>query len=134
MLRVISKVKVIVSKHEKKQYITKLGNHEQASLIKCIPLKPGRRRPCPWFIFKGKQHQKQQWAAYDKAYIALSHKGQTDNELRYKQLVRCFEPQTRLDNTNDQRLLIVNSHASYVTTKAIKFCLLHKIILLCLPP
>jgi hypothetical protein len=31
-------------------------------------------------------------------------------------------------------MLIVNGHASYVTTKAIKFCLDYKIVLLCLPP
>jgi len=31
-------------------------------------------------------------------------------------------------------MLIVDGHASHVTTKAIKFCLAHKIVLLCLPP
>ena len=30
--------------------------------------------------------------------------------------------------------MILNSHASYITTKAIKFCIASKIIPLCLPP
>jgi hypothetical protein len=56
MLGLIGKTGVIVSKHEKKQYITEPRNREWVSLIGCIPLKPGCRRPRPWFIFKGKQH------------------------------------------------------------------------------
>jgi hypothetical protein len=75
MLGVIGKTKVIVSKHEKKQYMTEPGNREWVLLIECIPLKPSCRRPRPGFIFKGKQHQKQWYTAYNKAHIALSNKG-----------------------------------------------------------
>jgi hypothetical protein len=134
MLGIISKTKVIVSRHEKKQYMTEPGNREWVSLIECIPLKPSCQRPRPWFIFKGKQHQKQWFSAYKDAHIALSDKGWTDNELGYEWISRCYEPQTRPDNENEWRMLIVDGHASHVTTKAIKFCLNHKIVLLCLPP
>jgi hypothetical protein len=59
MLGIISKVKVIISKHEKKQYITEPGNCEWVLMIECILLKAGcRLRPCLWFIFKGKQYIK----------------------------------------------------------------------------
>lgn len=106
------------------------------SLIECIPLKASsqRPRPRPWFIFKGKQHIKQWFDAYNEAHISLSSKGWTDNNIRYKWFERCFEPETRPDDKNEWRLLIVDGHASHVTTKAIKFCLAHKIVLLCLPP
>jgi hypothetical protein len=136
MLGIIGKVKVIISRHEKKQYMTEPGNREWATLIKCILLKSGpcRPRPRPWIIFKGKQHMKQWFDAYDEAHISLSTKGWTDNTIGYEWFERCFEPQTRPDDKTKWRMLIVDGHASHVTTKAIKFCLAHKIILLCLPP
>jgi hypothetical protein len=62
-------------------------------------------------------------------FTCLVKAGQINN-IRYKWFERCFEPQTQLDNKNKWRLLIVDSHASYATTKAIKFCLAYKIILL----
>jgi hypothetical protein len=94
MLGIISKTKVIVSRHKKKQYITKPRNREWVSLIECILLKLSCRRPRLWFIFKGKQHQKQWYTAYEEAYIALSNKGWTDNKLRYKWIAQYYKPQT----------------------------------------
>jgi hypothetical protein len=76
---------------------------------------------------------KQWFDAYNKAYISLLSKGWTDNNIRYEWFEQCFEPQTRPDDKNEWRLLIVDGHASYVTTKAIKFCLAYKIVFLCLP-
>jgi hypothetical protein len=60
MLGIIGKVKVIISRHEKKQYITEPGNRQWVTPIECIPLKPSSRQPHPrlCFVFKGKQHIK----------------------------------------------------------------------------
>ena len=130
---IIGKMKVIILKHKKKQYMTEPGNCEWVTLIESISLIPCRRRLQPWIIFKGKQHIKQQSTIYLEAHIALSDKGWTDNKLGYKQLERCFKPQTRPNNPDEQRLLIIDGYASHVTTKAIRFCLSKNIILLCLP-
>jgi hypothetical protein len=54
MLGFISKVRVIVSKYDKKVYMTQPGNQEWASLIKCISLNGRRTRL--WVILKAKQH------------------------------------------------------------------------------
>jgi len=54
MMGYIGKVKVIVSKYDKKAYMTQPGNREWASLIECISLDGRRTRP--WIILKGKVH------------------------------------------------------------------------------
>jgi hypothetical protein len=54
MMGFISKVKVIVSKYDKKVYMIQPGNREWVSLIECISLNGRRTRP--WVIFKAKQH------------------------------------------------------------------------------
>jgi len=56
MMGLIGKVRVIVSKYDKKIYMTQPGNREWVSLIECISLDGRRIRP--WVIFKAKQHQK----------------------------------------------------------------------------
>ena len=47
---------------------------------------------------------------------------------------RCFEPQTRRTLKGQYRLLILDGHASHISTKVIVFCISNDIILLCLPP
>ena len=130
MMGYIGKVRVIVSKHDKKIYMTQPGNREWATLIECISQAGQRTRP--WFCFKGKQHNRAWFTALPDAHIAMSDNGWTDNEIGLEWLKQCFEPETRCGN--EYRLLILDGHASHITTKAIKFCIASKIILLCLPP
>jgi hypothetical protein len=54
MMGFIGKVKVIISKYEKKVYMVQPRNREWVSLIECISLDGRRTRP--WVIFKAKQH------------------------------------------------------------------------------
>ena len=46
----------------------------------------------------------------------------------------CFEPYTRSQLRGEYQLLIVDDHASHVSTEFITFTQKHKIICLCLPP
>ena len=64
----------------------------------------------------------------------MSANGWTDNEIGLEWIKQCFEPETQCDDDSEYRLLILDGHASHVTTKVIRFCVDHKIILLCLPP
>ena len=53
MMGVIAKLRVMISKHEKKAYMTQSGNREWVSLIECVSM-TGKLLPL-WIIFKGKQ-------------------------------------------------------------------------------
>jgi len=114
MMGYIGKVKVIVSKYDKKIYMTQPGNREWATLIECIL--QDRRRTRPWVVLKGKQHQSAWFKALPSAYIAMSYNGWTDNELGLEWLKQCFELETRCDDLDEWRLLILDGHASHVST------------------
>jgi len=128
MMGLIRKVRVIVSKYDKKIYMTQPGNREWVSLIECISLDGRRIRP--WVIFKAKQDQKAWFSVLPGVHIGLSDNGWTDNEIGVEWLEKCFEPETRCGD--EYRLLILDGHASHISTKAIKFCVASKIIPLCL--
>jgi hypothetical protein len=126
----IGKVRVIVSKYDKKAFMTEPGSREWVSLIECVSLDGRRTRP--WIIFKGKLHQKSWLSLYPDAHIALSDNGWTDHEIGLEWFKICFEPETRCGD--EYRLLILDGHSSHITTQVIRFCVASKIIPLCLPP
>jgi hypothetical protein len=67
-------------------------------------------------------------------HITISDNGWTDNKLFLEWLERCFEPETRkLHGDSEYRMLIVDGHASHISTDAIRFCIKHKIVLFNLP-
>ena len=132
MMGVVGKFRVVVSKHEK-AYMTQCGNREWVSLIECISM--DGRILAPWIIFKGKQHKKAWYEVLPEGgHIALSENGWTDNELGLAWIKQCFDPETQSVQKGPYRLLVLDGHASHITTEAIEYCNAHKIILLCLPP
>jgi septum formation inhibitor MinC len=68
----------------------------------------------------------------EEGHVAISDNGWTDNELGLEWLKQCFELETRR-TTNGYRLLLMDGHASHITTEAIRFCIASKIVVLCLP-
>ncbi len=116
MQGVLSKMKVI-SRHEKKQYMTQCGNREWVSVIECVSLN-GRLFPS-WVIFKAKQRHTSWHDAMPDGFIALSEKGWTENELGLIWFENCFENVTANTQKGEYRLLILDGHASYITTEAI---------------
>ena len=125
-------VKVVISKHEKQAFSAQLGNREWVSSIESI-CTTGRSLPL-FVIFKGVNKHK---ASYDvlediDTEIATSENGWTDNELGLDSLKKCFEPATAKYLHGEYRLLIVDGHASHISTEFSKFCNEKKIILLCL--
>ena len=68
-----------------------------------------------------------------RGYIGLSENGWTDNELGLEWFKQCFNTETK-PIRDEYRILIVDGHASHITTAAIKFCIDQKIIVFCLPP
>ena len=66
--------------------------------------------------------------------ISLSENGWTTNEIGLAWLQNCFESETRARRKGRYRLLILDEHASHLTSDAIRFAEKNEIILLCLPP
>ena len=134
MMGVAASAKVVISKHEKQAFSAQSGNREWVSLIESI-CTTGRSLPL-FVIFKGVNKQKAWYDALEDidTEIATSENGWTDNELGLDWLKKCFEPATAKYLHGEYRLLIVDGHASHISTEFIKSCNEKKIILLCLPP
>ena len=92
MMGASEKVKVIISKNEKRQYMTASDSREWVSLIECISV-IGKAQD-PWIIFKGKMHKASWMQTLQSGHIALSETGWTDNELGLAWLKNCFDPGT----------------------------------------
>jgi len=136
MMGIIGENRVIVTKDERwrpKSYVTQCGSREWVSLIAYCSA-DGRKLPL-WVIFKGVK-MRTDWLSYlpPGSGIAMTENGWTDNEIGYEWFERQFEPETRKTLKGKYRLLILDGHASHISTKVIKFCIAHNIILLCLPP
>jgi hypothetical protein len=132
-----NKLKCIISKYDN-PYSTYSGNREWVTSTECVSL--SGRCLGSWTIFKGKVVAKS-WGQTMKRlgeqgwHISTSPNGWTDNELGLEYLKTHFEPQTQETHSElGYRILIIDGHASHVTIEVIKFCVQHKIILLCLLP
>ena len=110
--------------------MTQCGNREWVSLIECISM-DGRVLK-PWIIFKGKVQQKAWYEVLKEGHIAVSENGWTDNELGLAWIRKCFDPETKICQKGEYRMLLIDDHASHITTQVIDYCVSQKIILLCL--
>ena len=131
---VAASAKVVISKHEKQAFSAQSGSREWVSLIEAISA-TGRSLPL-FVIFKGVNKLKAWLDILEDIHseIATSENGWTDNELGVDWLKRCFEPATAKYLHGDYQLLMVDGHASHISTEFIKFCNEKKITPLCLPP
>ena len=133
MMGASEKMKIIISKKEKRQYMTASGSREWVSLIECISV-IGEAQD-PWIIFKGKMHKASWMQILKSGHIVLSETGWMNNELELTWLKNCFDPRTLQYDDQDKRrprILIFDGHASHISTEAIHFCIKTDIIALCL--
>lgn len=122
--------KVVFSKCQKQAFINQASNQEWASLIEAIAT-IGQRLPL-FVIFKSKRW-KDDWYPKDikrNSCISLSENDWTNNKLCIKWLCDCFYPESKDRFCGDYQILIVDGHASYVSTKFICFVRKHKIVYL----
>ncbi len=109
--------KVVFSKYQKQPFMNQAGNWEWASLIKAIGTNGWR---LPLFVILKCKKWKDNWFIPELEpgdRISLSENGWTD---------------TRSYLWSQYWLLVVDGHASHMSTKFIKFTRVHKIICLCL--
>ena len=69
----------MISKYEKKAYMTQYSNREWVSLIEYISV--DGRILSPYIIFKAVVYQQAWFNAYPKAHIAISPNGWTNNKI-----------------------------------------------------
>jgi hypothetical protein len=135
MMGVIGEEKVIVNALEKgnKSYIIQDGSREWATLLSCIS--GDGRYSSLYAIFKGIKYNLQ-WLDYlsKGGAIAMSPNGWTDNIIGADWFECIFEPWSRTTQTGDYRMMLFDGHSSHISSEVIKFCLKHKIVLLCLSP
>ncbi len=128
-LRLLSKHRVICSIHYSST-LTQNDNREWVSLIECVCADDEVLKA--WYIFKEKIHMKVWYEVLKNDHIFLSENEWTTNEIELAWLQNCFEPETRARLKERYRLLILDEHASHLTSDAIRFVKKNKIILLCL--
>jgi hypothetical protein len=131
MMGVIAKLRVVVSRKNKKPYMTQQGKREWVSLIECISL--DGRVLSPFVIFKCKALLKDWYKNFPGGHIAASNRGWTDDELCLEWFQRCFDPETEKTRKGEYRMLLFDGHGSHVTRAVAQFCEEKKIVLLCLP-
>jgi hypothetical protein len=138
MMGVIGKLRVIVSKHEKKPKMTQDGSREWVTMVECVSLLG--QVLSKWIIFEGKLQQKKWHDAMKrispKEYyrICTSENGCIDNELGVAWPKEHFELETAKMQNGEYRMLLFDGHASHVSIQAIKFALEKNLLLLCPPP
>ena len=90
MTKVCEKIKIIILKYEKRQYMTTFDSQEWGFLIECILAI--EKAFSPYVIFKGKVHKAFWMKALQSGHIVLSNNSWT-NELGLVWLKNYFEPE-----------------------------------------
>ena len=110
------------------------GRQKWVTAIECVNA-AGAALP-PLLIFKAK-NTNSAWIPTEAPLdwrFSTSNSGWTSDSHGFEWLTTIFEPNTRPENPNQRRLLIMNGHSSHMTANFIAHCMKHAIDLLILPP
>lgn len=110
------------------------GRQEWITAIGCISAS-GVALP-PLLIFKAK-HTNSGWIppiAPSNWRFSTSNSGWTSDSHAYEWLTTVFEPETKPEDPDLRRLLIMDGHGSHITANVIAYCMGNAIDLLILPP
>ncbi len=129
MQRIIAKLWIMIFKYEK-TYMTQCDNQEWVSLIEYISM--NERVLKSWIIFKEKLQQKIWYKVLKEDHIALNENDWINNELSLVWIQKCFDSETKICQKDEYWMLLIDDHASHITTQMIDYCISQKIILLCL--
>ena len=128
----IGKEKVFCSRDNLHPYMKEPTNTEWVSVLECISA-CGDILP-PFIIFKAKI-MLEAWVkkVQRRGRVCLSDKGWTNNYLGLEWFKQVFHPYTQRYQKGKYRLLILDGHASHITSDVIEFCRNQNIVLACLP-
>jgi hypothetical protein len=126
--------RALVSVREKSSWKVIAGRQEWITAIECINA-AGVAIP-PLIIFKAK-HTNTAWIPAHTSRdwrFSTSNSGWTSDSHAYEWLTTVFESETRPEDPEARRLLIMDGHGSHITANVIAHCMEHVIDLLILPP
>ena len=126
--------RALVSVRERSSWKVIAGRQEWITAIECISA-AGVAIP-PLIIFKA-QHTNTAWIPAHTSRdwrFSTSNSGWTSDSHAYEWLTTVFEPETRPEDPEAHRLLIMDGHGSHITANVIAHCMEHAIDLLILPP
>lgn len=128
------KCRVICQKGRRNPHLVQDGERQMVTIIEGVSAAGVVLQPM--IINKGKAHTAG-WYTHvseaEPAVFAYSDKGWTDNDLGIEYLEKVFEPGTAEIVNGETRLLILNGHASHLSSEFLIYALEHDIIILCLP-
>jgi hypothetical protein len=127
------KGKVICRRRRRNVRVRHPGNREWVSVMECISA-DGRVLD-PLYIYAGKAHLigNHDYEEEDSAVFAISDNGWTNDNIGLLWLKDHFEIETRPDDPNEYRLLILDGHSSHLTLEFLDYAQAHKIEILCFP-
>jgi hypothetical protein len=130
----ISAQKVVTrAEYHGRRAILQPGNREWVTVIESISAAGFALQPC--IIFKAKNHNISWLDGLPKDWrTEVSLSGWTSDETSNRWLQNLFIPFTSTRIKGKYRLLILNSHGSYLTPQFDQICAENSIIPLCMPP
>jgi hypothetical protein len=126
--------RALVSIREKSSWKVIVGRQEWITAIECVSA-AGAAIP-PLIIFKA-QHTNTAWIPAHTSRdwrFSTSNSGWTSDSHAYEWITTVFEPETRPEDPQARRLLIMDGHGSHMTANVIAYCMERAIDLLILPP
>ena len=133
LLGIAARSKVVVPRNLLWKSVQQPGNREFVSILECFSAAGHALEP--FVIWKAKQHQETWYnrGNFEQWSFALSNRGWTDRDLALS-WIKVFDQQTRLEDPDQWRMLLIDNHDSHVTWQFIEYAIDHRICLCALPP
>jgi hypothetical protein len=132
---IIGSMKVVTgSERRTRPTLTQPGDREWVTVIQSI-CAAGYATP-PFIIYKGRVHISAWYEEADIPYdwkLSVSENGWTNNALGLEWL-KHFDEHTKTRQVGVYRLLILDGHESHLNQDFKDYCLVRKILTLCMPP
>ena len=130
-----ARAKVLCCRGRQNPPVTHDGKHELITVIEMIC--GNGSVLSPFIINKGIGHYLEWYSNLSeenkKYQFSYSANGWTDDKLALEWLEKVFEPESGVICSGQPRLLVFDSHGSYIIFQLISYYLSHNILLLCLP-
>ena len=132
MLSMSGSVKVLVSKHDKRDYKGARVKRTIVTAIECIS--GDGRYLNPMIIWPANTHRSN-WTTFPTPIwqYACSESGYTDSKISLEWLKRIFDPETKERTNKRRRVLICDGFGTHETLETLEFCFENNILLYRLP-
>jgi hypothetical protein len=132
MLSMPGSVKVLVCKHDRRDYRGARVKRTTVTAIECISA--DGRYLNPMIIWPASTHRSN-WTTFPipRWQYACSESGYTDSIISFEWLKRIFDPETKERATGKRRVLICDGFATHETLEILEFCFENNILLCRLP-